>query len=136
MDKKIIKKSIEINATPDKVWRVFTDPAITREMGGEYATDWKVGSSFGWKNLIGNMYTSGIILQVETDKLLKHNLFEPEDNTQISSVITYRLKGNKGNTTLSAQEEINFDMTSAQLKEVKNGWEFALGKVKETAEKL
>jgi uncharacterized protein YndB with AHSA1/START domain len=36
MSRSVIEKKIEISAPPDKVWRVFTDPAITKQLGGEY----------------------------------------------------------------------------------------------------
>ncbi|HZI25200.1 MAG TPA: SRPBCC domain-containing protein [Chryseolinea sp.] len=65
MEKRIITQSIEINAPVNKVWRVFTDPKVTRQMGGEYVTDWKVGSAFGWKGSDGKMYTNCSILQIE-----------------------------------------------------------------------
>jgi hypothetical protein len=47
MPKLFVEKSIEINAPASKVWRIFTDPVLTRQMGGEYVSDWKAGSSFG-----------------------------------------------------------------------------------------
>ena len=74
MSKLFVEKSIEINAPASKVWQVFTDPAITRQIGGEYVSDWKVGSSFGWKGLDGKMVTNGTILKIEPEKLLQHNL--------------------------------------------------------------
>lgn len=49
MNYSIVEKTIVINATPENVWRVFTDPSITQQMGGEYMSDWKVGSTLGWK---------------------------------------------------------------------------------------
>jgi len=47
MSKFFIEDSIEISAPVSKVRRVFTDPVLTRQMGGEYVSDWKVGSPFG-----------------------------------------------------------------------------------------
>jgi len=49
MSTKIIEKTIAINASPAKVWSVFRDPKVTKEMGGHYVSDWKVGSTFSWK---------------------------------------------------------------------------------------
>jgi uncharacterized protein YndB with AHSA1/START domain len=34
----IIHKVIEINAPLENVWRVFADPAVSRQMGGEYVS--------------------------------------------------------------------------------------------------
>lgn len=75
MNRRIIEKEIKINTSPNNVWRVFTDPVITSQMGDEYVTDWKTGSSFGWKGADGKMYTQGSILQLDKEKLLKHSLF-------------------------------------------------------------
>jgi hypothetical protein len=41
------EKSVSINAPAAKIWRVFTDPAPSRRIGGEYVTDWKVGGGLG-----------------------------------------------------------------------------------------
>lgn len=49
MSTKKIEKTVTINAPLEKVWSVFTDPKVTKEMGGKYITDWKVGSDFGWQ---------------------------------------------------------------------------------------
>lgn len=133
MGERIIQKAIEINAAVDKVWRVFTDPAITRQMGGEYVTDWKVGSSFGWIGKDGNVYTHGAILQLEKESLLKHNLFDAAQ--KVLSVITYGFIDKNGQTTLLAQEELNA-VTEEQFEEAMEGWDAALTLVKKTAEKL
>ena len=133
---KIIQKTIEINAPIDKVWRVFTDPTVTMHMGGEYVTDWKVGSSLGWRGKDGNMYTSGIILEIEKEKLIKHNLFNIGQNKKILSVITYRFIDKDGQTSLNAREELDYEMTDEQYAESMEGWDFALASVKETAEKF
>jgi uncharacterized protein YndB with AHSA1/START domain len=136
MKKRIIEKVIEINATPEKVWRVFTDPAITRQMGGEYETDWKGGSAFSWKGKDGKLLTHGTILEISPAKLLKHNLFDSEARNKITSVITYQFLNKNGMTTLLAKEELNYDLTDAQYQEISEGWNSALAAVKETAEKL
>ena len=136
MDKSFVEKIIEINTTPKNLWRVFTDPLITRQMGGEYVTDWKVGSSFSWKATDGNIYTNGTILQLEPEKVLQHNLFNLDDKTKILSVITYKFKDNNGSTTLYAREDLTFEMTDIEYKEASEGWDFALNIVKEKAENL
>lgn len=132
----IIERSIHINASPANVWRVFTDAAITRQMGGEYVTDWKTGSSFGWKGADGKMYTQGSVIQVESAKLLRHNLFDPADGHSIISVITYQLQDNKGSTTLIAQEELAHDLSENEYEDAVAGWNAALQAVKGLAEAI
>ena len=92
MDRQQIEKTIEINAPVSNVWCVFTDPALTRQMGGEYVSDWKVGSALGWKATYGTMITNGTILKIEPDKLLQHTLLNSVG--PINSVITYEFGEN------------------------------------------
>lgn len=126
----ILEKSILINATPAKVWRVFTDPAITRKMGGEYITDWKAGSSFGWKGTDGKMYTQGLILQIIPYQLLQHRLFKP-DGHSVLSTITYELQDQQGATLLLAKED-----PVESYEDASAGWDGALQAVKDLAESL
>lgn len=135
MENKIIEATIEINAPMDKVWSVFTIPEITKQMGGYYETDWRVGSPFGWKGQDGKLYTKGTVLEVNPKRLLKHNLFDLNDN-RLLSVITYEFTENAGITIISAKEEIKYEMTNEQFQEANEGWDFALQSVKETAEKI
>ncbi|MDB5129507.1 SRPBCC domain-containing protein [Mucilaginibacter sp.] len=134
MNTNLIERSIEINASPDKVWRVFTDAAITRQMGGEYVSDWKVGSPFGWKGVNGRQYTYGEIMEIEAGKLLKHKLFNRQDKSLIASEITYKFEENNGITTLFAREELSQSIDEEDYKEAVQGWDTALYAVKQLAE--
>jgi uncharacterized protein YndB with AHSA1/START domain len=136
MAKPIIEKSIAINAPVKKAWSVFTDREVTRQMGGEYVSDWKVGSSFGWKGLNGKLLTTGKILQVEPEKLIKHELLDINDKSKLLSVITYTFSENGERTVLDAKEELNYEMTAEELKDASDGWDAALNAVKATAEKI
>ncbi|MGN7721930.1 SRPBCC family protein [Chitinophaga sp. 22620] len=136
MPNRIIEKTIDINATPANVWRVFTDPAVTRQMGGEYVSGWKPGSEFGWKGKDGTMLTRGIILELAPAKLLKHNLSGPGDPGALLSTITYEFIENGGGTMLSATEELHYETTEEQFSEAAEGWDYALQAVKDIAEKL
>jgi uncharacterized protein YndB with AHSA1/START domain len=136
MDNPVIKKTIAINASTKKVWSVFTDPKVTRQMGGEYVSEWKVGSSFGWKGKDSHLYTYGKIIELEPEKLLKHSLFDLKDRSKLLSVITYEFTKNGEGTIVSAIEEINYEMTEYQFKDANEGWDAALQLVKYVAEKL
>ena len=134
MDKRIIQKQILINAAPEIVWKVFTEPAITENMGGEYVSDWKIGSAIGWKDHEGNMRTKGTILSIEPGIFLQHNLLNDDDT--VSSVITYSFTNKDGHTMLNAKEELYYAMTDEQFDEANKGWDYALLAVKEIAEAL
>ena len=133
MSKLFVERSIEISASASKVWQVFTDPAITTQIGGEYVSDWKVGSSFGWKGLDGKMVTNGTILKIEPEKLLQHNLFNSVGS--VNSVITYEFSEKNSVTTLYAREDFTQPVTDKEYADAVEGWKAALLSVKEAAEK-
>lgn len=137
MPDNFVEKSIEIEATVSKVWRVFTDPVLTRQMGGEYVTDWKVGSSFRWKSLDGQLLTNGSILKIEPEKLLQHNLVSTDAVSagSILSVIMYEFHEQDGLTTLRAQEDFARPITDEEYDSAIEGWDAALQSVKEIAER-
>ena len=133
MSKRSVQRSIEINAAASKVWQVFTDPVITRQMGGEYVSDWKVGSTFGWKASDGKMLTNGTILQIEPERLLKHNLLNTDDT--VISEITYDLREQNGRTILHASENFTNLINDKEYANAVDGWDAALIALKELAEK-
>lgn len=139
MDKNFITKSIEIKAPVAKVWKVFTDPLLTRQMGGEYVSDWKVGSSFGWKALDGKMYTNGKIIEIIPEKLLKHNNYSLKDTKQTDStisVLTYEFREKNKSTVIYAREDFTTPIDDFAYSRVSDGWNEALADVKEVAERL
>ncbi|MEO5906722.1 MAG: SRPBCC domain-containing protein [Saprospiraceae bacterium] len=132
----IINKTITITASPVQVWRVFTDPTVTRLIGGEYVSSWKVGDSLGWKGEDGKMSTYGIILELEATQLLKHSLYDLKTKSRLTSTITYQFEDKGKYTILHAEEVLAFDMRDDQFEEALEGWDLALETVKEIAEKL
>jgi uncharacterized protein YndB with AHSA1/START domain len=128
-----IEKSIEIHAPISRVWQVFTDPVLTREMGGEYVSDWQVGSFLGWKGLDGKLLTNGTIMKIERERLLQHTLLNSVGS--VGSVITYEFVEKQGVTTIQTREDFNGAITDQELKDSTEGWEAALRALKVTAER-
>lgn len=135
MENKIIEATIEINAPLHKVWSVFTNPNITKQMGGYYDTDWKIGSSFGFKKADGNRLTNGTLLDFQAERLIKHNLFEPNSET-IMAVITYEFSEKDGITILKGKEELTQPLDKVTFDDASAGWKSALDFVKQIAEAL
>jgi activator of Hsp90 ATPase-like protein len=133
---KLIEKSIRINAAPEKVWSVFTDPAVSGKIGGSYNTDWKPGSFFGWRSQSGIQITYGKLLEYRQGSYLKHALFKGEDENDLSSVISYSTVGENDHTILFATEELAQLVTEAEFADVNIGWDAALNAVKDLAESL
>lgn len=137
MPNNFVEKSIEINAPVSKVWRVFTDPVLTRHIGGEYVSEWKAGSSFSWKGLDGQILTNGSILKIEPEQLLQHNLINSASPSteSILSVVTYEFHEENGITTIRAREEFSHPVNDEEYASAMEGWDVALHSVKEIAEK-
>ena len=132
----LIKKTISISATPQAVWRVFTDPSVTKKMGGHYISTWKVGETLQWKGEDGQLSTYGIILEIETERLLKHSLYDMKTKSRITSIITYRLEDQESYTLFHAEEVLTFDMREDDFEDALDGWDMALASIKELAENL
>lgn len=134
MENKVIEATIEINAPLNKVWSVFTNPGITKQMDGYYDTDWKVGSSFGFKKADGNRLTNGTLLDFKPERLIKHSLFEPNSET-IMAVLTYEFSEKDGITLLKGKEELSQPLLDkATFDDATTGWKSALDLVKQIAE--
>jgi uncharacterized protein YndB with AHSA1/START domain len=129
---KVIETYITINAPVSKVWDVFVRPELTRKMGGEYVSDWQVGSPFGFK-MGGDMVTHGMILALEPQQLLQHSLFGVDAATAISTV-TYSLHADGDRTVLSGREELVDPLDDTDYADAVEGWKAALAAVKDTAE--
>lgn len=134
MKNSLIEKSIDIRTPASRVWQVFTDPTVSRQLGGEYVSDWKVGSAFGWMGLNGTMLTHGTILQIQPEKLLQHHLFEL-DTFSVLSTISYVFQENNGHMTLLAREEFTKPISDKAYADASEGWGIALQSIKDIAEK-
>jgi uncharacterized protein YndB with AHSA1/START domain len=101
-------------------------------MGGEYVSDWRVGSSFGFK-MGSSMITNGKILAIDPGKLLRHSLFGP-DGTTVISTVTYTLQSEDGNTVLTGREEFPGPLDDTDYTDTLEGWKAALAAVKDVVE--
>lgn len=81
MAKKLIaKKTIQIDAQPDEIWKIITDnDSVTSYMLGMIpVTDWKEGSSINWIGRQGggeNDMAKGRILELKPDEILRYSFF-------------------------------------------------------------
>ncbi|MCC2631388.1 MAG: hypothetical protein K0S20_87 [Patescibacteria group bacterium] len=134
MATQFIEKSVVIHASAFKVWQVFINPIVTRKMGGEYVSEWRLGSAIGWKSLDGTILTKGTILDIESEKTLSLGLIDPKTSEPLSN-ITYELREKYGKTTLLASEELTRSLTTPEYAAAVDGWNVALQALKEVAEK-
>lgn len=95
----LIRKSIEVDAPVETLWKVLTDSEFIRQymFGCNAETDWKPGSPLLWKGAAdGTLYVKGHIVSIEPPRRLSYTIFDP--NSTIKDIpsnyltMTYDLK--------------------------------------------
>jgi uncharacterized protein YndB with AHSA1/START domain len=105
-----VSQSININASPSKVWNALTNPDIIKEylFGTETITDWKVGNEIIFQGIYGdnNEYSyrdKGIIKENILNEKLSYSYWSGfsglEDKPENYSLVTYTLQSDDGKTT-------------------------------------
>jgi uncharacterized protein YndB with AHSA1/START domain len=141
-----IRKSIEVKAPADALWRVLTDnELIPQYMFGCVAeTDWKPGSPLLWKGAAdGKVYVKGDIVVVDESRRLEYTVIDP-NNLAVPDIpsnyltMIYEIK--------EQGEGLVFELTQGDYSKVAegqkryedtlNGDDFILVKIKELAEGL
>jgi len=131
-----------INARPERVWEVMTDPAAVKEFmfGTTLETDWKVGSPITWQGeWEGKAYQDkGRILEVIPGRKLVHTHFSPlsgqEDKPENYHTLEWTLEDQGGATTrLSLAQDNNPSEDAAAHS--KGMWDKLLADVKALAER-
>lgn len=119
MPELLIRKSIEIDAPVETLWKILTDSKfIVQYMFGCNAeTDWKPGSSLLWKGAAdGKLYVKGFVVSIEPPSRLAYTIFDP--NSTIKDIpsnyltMTYDLK--KRNDRASVLEITQGDFATVE----------------------
>jgi hypothetical protein len=141
-----IKKSININASREKIWKVLFDLeslkiwcSIFSE--GTYAvTDWKVGGKVMFKDHSG-MGIFGRVLENKENELmsLEYDGQVISGVEDLESEAAKKMKGLHEVYMLSEKDgmthlEVNADMTDEMVEEMAGAWDRAMVKIKEMAE--
>lgn len=145
---KAIKRTIEINAPKEKVWKVLTDDASTRDWysafnAGSYAEveDWKEGAQVRFLDGSGSQGMVAKIAEWKPNEVISYEMLgnivdgkEDYDSAQVKEWQggreTYRITEKDGITTLyteTAMVDAYYDMMSAS-------WDKAMVRIKELAE--
>jgi len=144
MQKKVVSRSIFIEAPAEKVWRVLLDDTTYRQWTavfhpGSYAeSDWKEGSKVLFKTPEGDGMVSKVIVSRPYEEIsfqhlgvLKNNVEYFDDaSNEWQGFETYRLKPAGNGTELLIEQ----DLDEKHVDWFQATWEKALLKVKELAE--
>ncbi|MCF4123190.1 SRPBCC domain-containing protein [Antribacter sp. KLBMP9083] len=133
--------AITIEAAPDRVWSVLTDPDAIKEFmfGTEVSTDWTVGGPITWQGVWeGKSYQDkGTILEFEPGRRLVHThlsgLSAQDDTPENYHTLTWTLEGDAGTTRLTLSQDNNATIEEAEHS--KAMWESLVKSVKEIAER-
>ncbi len=135
-----ILKSIDINASPLKVWEVLTNPAMIRQYftGAETITNWKVGTEIVFIHWYEEkeLRNKGVILQFLPNQVLSYTYWTAfsgtADKPENYTTITYTLEEGNGKTTLSLLQT-NFK-NGPWYEGLQTGWDMVVNKIKAIAE--
>jgi uncharacterized protein YndB with AHSA1/START domain len=115
----LIRKSIDIDAPVETLWRVLTDSEFIKQymFGCTAETDWKPGSPLLWKGAAdGKLYVKGHVVSIEKPHHLAYTIFDP--NSTIKDIpanyltMTYELK--KRNERASVLEITQGDFSAVE----------------------
>jgi len=109
MEQYIVQRSIWLNALPEVVWDVLTNPEKTKRyfFNCRVISDWKPGSPILWKGrifLFKEIELHGEIVDVLPEKLLKYKLNNTRDDSV--STVTDVLTPENGGTLLTISDDV------------------------------
>jgi uncharacterized protein YndB with AHSA1/START domain len=139
--KYVVKKSININAKPNKVWDALTNPEKTKKyfFNAKVISQWKKGSKITFK---GKMFffikfkMTGHILEIDPEKRLKYTLKNTSDKENNSfSTVTDQLTYKRGITTVNVTDDVGQGKDAEKrFKRSSKGWDKILKGLKELVE--
>lgn len=149
MQRQPIKKNINIQASPEKVWKVLLDDTFSRTWyqhfseGSHAITTWEEGSKAIFKDNSGMGMISRVIsnkpnslLDIEYEGVLTAAGEEDYDSAYAQQVKggreTYTLTGDNESTHLA----ISSDMDETYFDQMSAAWDKALDNIKSLAESL
>jgi uncharacterized protein YndB with AHSA1/START domain len=136
MPELIVEKSIEINASASRIWKVLTAPDLTREWIKEWwsgfiilESDWEEGGAMHWKAADGEI--EGKIMSFEPNELVRYSFTMPQD------IVTLTLDEREGRTLLSVTHGDFAEKPDGEecYQGALAGWGMSLPKIRELAEK-
>lgn len=131
---------IEIEATPQQVWRALTEPALIKQyfMGADVETDWKPGSPITWQGEYHDKkyQDKGELIEVVPEERLQHTHFSPmsgqSDVPENYHTLTYTLEKRGDRTKVVLTQDNNG--TEEEAERSSSTWTAMLDGLKKTVE--
>src|SRR5690606_29380370 len=129
----MITRSVVLDASPEKVWDVLTNPRLTRQYLGnyEFSTDLRPGGYWRWTESKGGEHIEqeAEILDVVPGRLIKFSGFDRMVAGDISRsgtlVITHEIVPEGERTKLLTTLE-NFEGDDSRAEQIANQWDFEI----------
>lgn len=141
MENYIVQKSVWLNAQPDVVWDMLTNPEKTKQyfFHCKVFSDWKPGSSIVWRGrifLVKKIEFKGEIIEAAPEKILKYKLHNSHGNDDSTSVVTDTLLAENGGTLLTITDDVGQGTGAKERYERSmKGWDSVLKRLKKVVEK-
>jgi len=138
----VVRESITIDAPPEKVWEVLTEPRWTKQYmyGCEIVSDWKPGGSFAWRGGDGITYVKGTLRASEPGARLEFTTFDlnakdlqdiPSNYTTVTMVLS---RTGKSTELGVAQGDFAAVANGEKRYSEAQGWGAILKQIKQLAE--
>jgi len=85
MTELLIRKSIDVDAPVEILWKVLTDSELIQQymFGCNAETDWKPGSTLLWRGAAdGVVYVKGRVVRFEPPHTLEYTIFDPNSKLE------------------------------------------------------
>jgi len=136
----VVETQIEIEATPDSVWKAIVTPSLVEKyfFGTTVRSDWKQGSSIVFSGAWdGKTFEDrGILLEILPRMRLQYTYWSSfsglEDREENYSIVTYQLVPTDSGTQVTVSQ-VGFANETASDHAI-DGWEQVLGGMKKLVE--
>lgn len=144
MRRLFIEKAIIIDAHISEVWKVLTDPQLSKQWIQEWwpeletlESDWRPGSPVVWKLKDGQTGADGKVTIADPYTMLSFSFRANEPNTDKQEIITYKLEERENHTYLLVTVGDFGDTPDHELcyPGAVESWDRSLPKIKALSEK-